>query len=252
MLILTKAVLAMMIGFILSVIFGLFLIPLLKKINVKQNESTYLQKTHKDKVGTPTMGGLIFIIPTILTIFILLLLGKIEFSNHLLIVLFVFISYAFLGFIDDYLIIKRKNNIGLTEIQKLIGQILIAVVFYFIYMKSGASSTIEIHTFNITINLGWFYFLFILFMLVASSNAVNITDGLDGLAGGLSVMAFLAFIFSPLPFCLWQFYPLSDVEHFVRRKSVELRQLCDRAPFALRDLREAVARPHRVELDFRF
>ena len=193
MLILTKAVLAMMIGFIISVIFGLFLIPLLKKINVKQNESTYLQKTHKDKVGTPTMGGLIFIIPTILTMFILLLLGKIEFSNHLLIVLFVFISYAFLGFIDDYLIIKRKNNIGLTEIQKLIGQILIAIVFYFIYMKSGASEAIEIHTLNITINLGWFYFLFILFMLVASSNAVNITDGLDGLAGGLSVMAFLAF-----------------------------------------------------------
>lgn len=193
MLILTKAVLAMMIGFVISVILGLFLIPLLKKINVKQRESTYLQKTHKSKVGTPTMGGLIFIVPTILTILILLLMGKIEFSNNLLIVLFVFISYAFLGFIDDYLIIKRKNNIGLTEIQKLIGQILIAIVFYFIYMRSGADSTIEIHTFNITINLGWFYFLFILFMLVASSNAVNITDGLDGLAGGLSVMAFLAF-----------------------------------------------------------
>ena len=74
MLILTKAVLAMMIGFILSVIFGLFLIPLLKKINVKQNESTYLQKAHKAKFGTPTMGGLIFILPTILTMFILLLL----------------------------------------------------------------------------------------------------------------------------------------------------------------------------------
>lgn len=193
MLVLTKAVLAMMIGFILSVIFGLFLIPLLKKINAKQNESTYLQKVHKAKEGTPTMGGLIFVIPTLLTIIILLLMNKIEFSTNLLIVLFVFISYTFLGFIDDYLIIKRKNNIGLTEVQKLIGQIIIAIAFYWIYMKSGASSTIEIHTLNVTINLGWFYFLFILFMLVASSNAVNITDGLDGLAGGLSVMAYLAF-----------------------------------------------------------
>lgn len=193
MLILTKAVLAMMIGFIISVVFGLFLIPMLKKINVKQNESTYLQKIHKKKVGTPTMGGLIFIIPTLLTILILLFLGKIDFSTNLLIVLFVFVSYGFLGFIDDYLIIKRKNNIGLTEVQKLVGQIVIAIAFYWIYMKSGASSTIDIHTFNISINLGWFYFLFILFMLVASSNAVNITDGLDGLAGGLSVMAFLAF-----------------------------------------------------------
>lgn len=193
MLILTKAVLAMMIGFIISVVFGLFIIPLLKKVNVKQNESTYLQKVHKAKEGTPTMGGLIFIIPTILTIIILLLLKKIDCSTNLLIVLFVFLSYALLGFVDDYLIIKRKNNIGLTEVQKLIGQIVIAIAFYWMYMKSGADSVIEIHTFDITINLGWFYFLFILFMLVASSNAVNITDGLDGLAGGLSVMAFLAF-----------------------------------------------------------
>jgi len=192
-LILTKAVLAMMIGFVIAVVFGLFIIPLLKKINVKQNESTYLQKVHKSKEGTPTMGGLIFIIPTILTMFILLLLNKLELSTNLLIVLFVFISYACLGFVDDFLIIKRKNNIGLTEIQKLIGQIIIAIAFYWVYMKSGANSTIEIHTLNISINMGWFYFLFILFMLVASSNAVNITDGLDGLAGGLSVMAFLAF-----------------------------------------------------------
>ena len=192
MLILTKAVLAMMIGFIIAVITGLFVIPLLKKINVKQNESTYLQKVHKAKEGTPTMGGLIFIIPTLLTMVILLIMNKIELSTNLLIVLFVFISYAFLGFVDDFLIIKRKNNIGLTEIQKLIGQIIIAIAFYWVYMKSGANSVIEIHTLNITINLGWFYFLFILFMLVASSNAVNITDGLDGLAGGLSVMAFLA------------------------------------------------------------
>jgi len=193
MLILTKAVLAMMIGFIISVIFGLFLIPLLKKINVKQSESKYLQKAHKSKIGTPTMGGLIFLLPTILTIFLLLIMGKIVFSTNLLIVLFVFISYAFLGFIDDYLIIKRRNNVGLTEIQKLLGQIVIAIAFYFLYMKSGANSYLEINTLNISINLGWFYFLFILFMLVASSNAVNLTDGLDGLAGGLSVMAFLAF-----------------------------------------------------------
>lgn len=193
MLILTKAVLAMMIGFIISVIFGLILIPLLKKINVKQSESKYLQKTHKSKIGTPTMGGLIFLLPTILTMLLLLIMGKIEFSTNLLIVLFVFISYAFLGFIDDYLIIKRRNNVGLTEIQKLLGQIVIAIAFYFLYMRSGANSYIEINTLNISINLGWFYFLFILFMLVASSNAVNLTDGLDGLAGGLSVMAFLAF-----------------------------------------------------------
>ena len=192
MLVLTKAVLAMMIGFIIAVVFGLIAIPLLKRI-AKQKVSLYLEKKHREKDGTPTMGGIIFIIPTIITVLILLFMNKIEFSNNLLIVIFVFIAYALLGFIDDFLIIKRKNNIGLTEFQKLVGQFLIALIFFYIYMKSGAEPVLDIYTLGIRIDMGWFYGIFLLFVLVASSNAVNITDGLDGLAGGLSVMAFLAF-----------------------------------------------------------
>ena len=114
MLILAKAVLAMMIGFITAVIFGLVLIPFLKRIKVKQKVSLYLEKNHKSKDGTPTMGGLIFIIPTIITVIILLVMDKIQFSENLFIILFVFIAYALLGFIDDYLIIRRRNNEGLT------------------------------------------------------------------------------------------------------------------------------------------
>ena len=190
---LTRGVLALMIGFIISIVVGIILVPLLKKFKISQSISTYLFKKHKDKEGIPTMGGLIFIIPTILSIVILILMGKLEFTSNLFIVLFVFVSYAILGFIDDFLIIKRRNNIGLTEVQKLIGQILIAIIFYIIYMKSGASQTLEIYTLGIEINMGWFYGIFLLFMLVASSNAVNITDGLDGLAGGLSLIAFLTF-----------------------------------------------------------
>lgn len=192
MLILAKAVLSMMIGFILSVLMGMVAIPLLKKINVRQRLSTYLSKKHSEKAGTPTMGGIIFIIPTIVASAILIFMGKLEMTHNLAIVLFVFIAYALLGFIDDYLIVKRGNNIGLTEFQKLFGQILIALIFFFIYMKSGANPVIDLTTLGIKINLGWLYGIFILFMLVASSNAVNITDGLDGLAGGLSFMAFLA------------------------------------------------------------
>lgn len=193
MLILAKAVLAMMIGFVTSVIFGLILIPFLKKIKVRQKVSSYLEKTHKSKEGTPTMGGLIFIIPTILTVIILLFMNKIEFSENLFIILFVFIAYAGLGFLDDYLIIKRRNNEGLTEIQKLCGQLAIALVFFYIFMRSGGKPILDIHTLGLEINMGWFYGIFLLFILVASSNAVNLTDGLDGLAGGLSVVAFLAF-----------------------------------------------------------
>ena len=188
----TKAVLAIMIGFIASVIIGLIVIPMLKK-NVKQVESTYLSKKHKEKAGTPTMGGIIFILSSLITMVILIILKKVTVSTNLFLVLFVFLSYALIGFIDDYLIIKRKNNIGLTEIQKLSLQAIVALIFFYVYMHSGAEAVLEIHTLGITINMGWFYGIFILFMLVASSNAVNITDGLDGLAGGLAVIAYLAF-----------------------------------------------------------
>lgn len=192
MLVLTKAMLSLMIGFILSIVLGLILIPFLKKIKVKQSISIFLRNKHKEKEGTPTMGGIIFILSTIITMILLIITNKIEYSSNLFLIMFVFVSYGILGFIDDYLIIKRNNNIGLTEMQKLFGQLVIALVFFFIYMKAGHSSVFEIHTLNISIDLKWFFGIFILFMLVASTNAVNITDGLDGLAGGLSLIAFLA------------------------------------------------------------
>ena len=192
MLVMTKAILALMIGFIISVVIGLIAIPILKKTKIKQVESTYLSKKHKEKSGTPTMGGIIFILSTIITMLIFIIFGKVTASTNLFLVMFIFLSYAFIGFIDDYLIIKRKNNIGLTEIQKLSLQVVVALIFFYVYMHSGANASLEIHTLGININMGWFYGIFILFMLVASSNAVNITDGLDGLAGGLSAIAFLS------------------------------------------------------------
>ena len=192
MLILAKAMLAFMIGFILAIIAGVILIPLFKKYKNKQVLSEYLKKEHKKKEGTPTMGGFIFIIPTILTIIILLITNKIEFSTNLGIILFVFVGYSLIGFIDDYLIIKKHTNKGLTPMQKMMGQLVIALVFFFLFLKSGLEPELYIHTLNLRIKMGWLYGLFLLFILVASSNAVNITDGLDGLAGGLSLIAFLA------------------------------------------------------------
>ena len=191
MFILTKSVLALMIGFIISVIMGYFMIPLLKKLNAGQRISVFVGESHKKKNGIPTVGGLIFIIPTFLTILIMYFTNKISINSNLLIVLFVFVAYAILGFIDDFLKLKRKQNEGLTEIQKLFGQVIIAVVFFYIYMKSGSEPLLWFHAFNLKVNIGWMYGFFILFMLVASSNAVNITDGLDGLAGGLSFIATL-------------------------------------------------------------
>lgn len=191
MFILTKSVLALMIGFIISTITGYFLIPFLKKMNVGQRVSVFVGENHKKKNGVPTMGGLIFIIPTFITILIMYFTKKININSNLLIVLFVFVAYAILGGIDDVMKLKHKKNEGLTEIQKLFGQVLIAIVFFYIYMKSGSEPLLWFHAFNLKVDIGWLYGFFILFMLVASSNAVNITDGLDGLAGGLSFIATL-------------------------------------------------------------
>lgn len=193
MLTLTKSLFALMIGFILSTILGYFLIPTLRKIKVGQRINVYVDN-HRKKAGTPTMGGLIFIIPTILTILILLLTGKIEFSVNFLIVLFVFISYALIGFLDDYISIKRNKNEGLTQFQKLFFQFVVALVFYLLYRTYiDVDSVLEISLLGIKWKLGWGYGLFILFLLVGSSNAVNLTDGLDGLAGGLAGIAFIAY-----------------------------------------------------------
>ena len=125
---------------------------------------------------------------------ILLFTKKIEFSVNLLIVLFVFISYSMIGFLDDYISIKKKRNEGLTQTQKLLLQFVVALVFYLLYsLYTDSKSVLEITALGIKWNLGWFYGVFILFLLVGSSNAVNLTDGLDGLAGGLSAISFLAF-----------------------------------------------------------
>lgn len=193
MLTLTKSLFALMIGFLLSTAFGLILIPVLKKIKVGQRINVYVEN-HQRKSGTPTMGGLIFIIPTIITVIILIATDKMEFSVNLLIVLFVFLSYSLIGFLDDYISIKKNQNKGLTQIQKLILQFIVALIFYILYRKyTDANSVLEITLLNIKWNLDWFYGVFILLLLVGSSNAVNLTDGLDGLAGGLSAISFLAF-----------------------------------------------------------
>jgi len=192
-LLLTKVVLSLMIGFLSSVIFGFFFIPFLKKLNFGQRIGDYVGENHRKKEGTPTMGGLIFIIPTILTILYLCLTDRIEFTYNLGIVLMVFIMYAILGFLDDFLSIKRGKNEGLTISQKFLGQILIALLFFFIYMKYDGDTTFVVSTLGINIELGFLYGIFILFLLVGFSNAVNLTDGLDGLSGGLSAISFVAF-----------------------------------------------------------
>ncbi len=193
MLILAKTAMAIMLGFVISMLFGFFFVRFARCKKLGQNVSHTIGERHLKKNGTPTMGGIIFIFPVLLSLFLLYIRGSISINSNLLILVFVFVAYAILGFIDDYLKIKFKNNVGISITTKFLIQMGIALVFFYIFMKNGGEPVLWITSLNISIPMGWLFGIFILFVLVGTSNAVNITDGLDGLAGGLSAIAFLAF-----------------------------------------------------------
>ena len=192
-LLLTKSVFAVMIGFLSAICSGLILIPFFRRRKIGQRISVFVGESHKKKEGTPTMGGLIFVIPTVLMTILLIIMGKIQLTPNLIIILFVFTSYSFIGFLDDFLSLKKHNNEGLTTYQKLFLQLIVAIVFFYLYMQKGGQTALIVSTLHINIEMGWLYGVFLLFILIGASNAVNLTDGLDGLAGGLSAIAFIAF-----------------------------------------------------------
>lgn len=193
MLTLSKSLFSIGLGFVFSTLLGLVLIPFLKKKNFYQKINLFVPE-HNDKSTTLSFGGLIFLIPTVVIMLCLIFLGKINYSTNILIVLLVMISYSLIGLLDDFVSFKKKMNKGLKRSHKFILQVLVAVMFYVIYLHYGTgTSTFEVTLLGIKWNLSLFYSLFILFLLVGTTNAVNITDGLDGLAGGLSAIAFAAY-----------------------------------------------------------
>ena len=193
MYLLTKSILAGMLGFISSILLGFILIPVLKRLHMGQRISSYVGDRHQAKEGTPTFGGLIFIIPTLLITIVLITTHKMDLTEDLKMVLFVFVTHAFIGFLDDYLSHKKGKNEGLTTLQKLFMQLFIALIVFYLYIKNGGQTSLVVSTLGINIEMKWLYGIFILLILVGASNAVNLTDGLDGLAGGHSAISFVAF-----------------------------------------------------------
>lgn len=146
---------------------------------------------HESKSGTPTMGGLSILISVVLSSLIFSFFFDGQFWLTALLV-FIFIVFALIGFVDDYIKVVMKRNLGLTSLQKLLAQIAGAVLFYF-----GVSSLIPIQTislpFNLSISIGWLYIFFVLFWLVGFSNATNLTDGIDGLLATTGMIAYGAY-----------------------------------------------------------
>jgi len=179
-----------LIAFVLAVITGLFLIPWLKRIKAGQSILKYVDM-HASKSGTPTMGGLIFILPVILIAGIF-----ISWDTPLcLIILVASCCYGVIGFLDDFLKIKHRQNLGLRPYQKIIGQLGVALLVAIFYLRSNPSGEIWVPFLNVFWQIGGVgIFALTLLILIATTNAVNLTDGLDGLAGTTSLI-YLIFIY---------------------------------------------------------
>ncbi|GGH99590.1 phospho-N-acetylmuramoyl-pentapeptide-transferase [Mammaliicoccus vitulinus] len=179
------------IAFLLTLILVPVLIPTLKKLKFGQSIREEGPKSHMKKTGTPTMGGLTFLLSTIIVTIVALF--YVEQVGPLILLLFVTIGFGLIGFIDDYIIVVKKNNQGLTSKQKFFAQIAIAIIFYIVSVilpNYDFETAINIPFTDWSLPLSIFYIIFIVFWQVGFSNAVNLTDGLDGLSTGLSIIAF--------------------------------------------------------------
>ena len=164
---------------------GPFLIPLLHKLKFGQSIREEGPASHQKKSGTPTMGG-IFLIAAILIATVI----KAPMSTEIILALFIMIGHWILGFLDDYIKVVKKRNLGLKARQKLIGQIIIAIITMTIATEMlNIRTTIWLPFAESELNLGVLYYALVLFVIVGASNAVNLTDGLDGLASGNMAIA---------------------------------------------------------------
>ncbi len=176
-------------GFLVTVVLSPIFIPFLRRLKFGQSIREEGPKSHQKKSGTPTMGGLVFLLSIMITtVFITSRYSDLGAETFLL--LLVTVGFGILGFLDDFIKVVMKRNLGLTSKQKLAGQIVISAIFFYIYQQNDFASTVSIPLTDISVDLGWFYVFFIIFWLVGFSNAVNLTDGLDGLVSGTSAIAF--------------------------------------------------------------
>lgn len=185
---------ALVLGFVVSLVVGLALGPLvikkLKEFHARQEEREEGPESHKYKAGTPTMGGILILFA--LTVSVLLFNGA---EPSKLMALFLTLGNGLIGFADDSIKAVKKRNLGLTAKQKLAGQAVISVIFC-IALKVFADmpTTVWIPFTDITVDLGMAYYLFVFLIIVGATNAVNLTDGLDGLAAGSSAITAVSYV----------------------------------------------------------
>lgn len=185
------AIYAILAAFIVTVVICPIVIPILHRMKFGQPIREEGPQSHKKKGGTPTMGGIMILVGFIVSA----LLFARESYDAMAVVL-ITVGYGIVGFIDDFLKVVKKQNEGLKPWQKLLFQLVVTVIFYIYIVKSGIGTDIYIpFTDGMYIDLGWIYAPFLFFVMVGTVNSVNLTDGLDGLASGVTVLVAMFFLF---------------------------------------------------------
>ena len=188
-----KLITAFVLAFLFATAFGKFYIPWLRRQKAGQEIKSNGPTWHMAKTGTPTMGGVMFIAAVA---FVCLTVGFDGMLHgdfvHIFVLLFALVFGA-IGFLDDWEKLKKKQNLGLTAKMKFLLQLAAALVFVLLMREIGfVTSDLYIPFFNVTVYMPeWLYFIFAAFVIVGTVNAVNITDGIDGLAAGTSIPVFL-------------------------------------------------------------
>ena len=190
-----RLILSFIISFAVSVGAGFVFIPMLRRMKVGQSIQEDGPVWHKNKQGTPTMGGIIFISGILVACLVAGFSGIMEGDHTILFVLAFALVYALIGFLDDYEKLKKKQNLGLTAIQKFALQLMAAVAFVLMMEFTGNLTTdVYLPFFNISFSLpSAVYYIFAAFVIVGTVNAVNITDGIDGLSTGVTIPVAVAF-----------------------------------------------------------
>ena len=182
-------------AFILTAIFGKILIPILKKLKIGQNERTDGPRAHLKKQGTPTMGGIMMIITIIIiTIIFCITNDDKDTTIQFLAVALASLGFGIVGLIDDIKKVVFKNTEGLNPKLKMLGLLLISLgytIFLIKYVNIGTEIIIPFIKYNLALPL-WIYIPFVIFVMLGSTNAVNLTDGVDGLAGSVSCIMIVA------------------------------------------------------------
>ncbi|CAH0217997.1 Phospho-N-acetylmuramoyl-pentapeptide-transferase [Peribacillus sp. Bi96] len=182
-----------LVAFLVTVLLSPVFIPFLRRLKFGQSIREEGPQSHLKKTGTPTMGGLVILLSVTIATLVMTFKFSVP-STETYLLLFVTLGFGLLGFLDDFIKVVMKRNLGLTSKQKLIGQIVISVIFYFVFKQTDRfNPELTIPGTDFSVDFGWFYLFIVIFWLVGFSNAVNLTDGLDGLVSGTSAIAFGAF-----------------------------------------------------------